>query len=131
MIMVMVKRRSCLSCPPPAEKYLEKYLEIDKTFNFGNFKALLKPYIMKKQLAILAFVGVLASSTLFAQDADPAPSASTSVTQAASEPGTEDMSFHEVLKDWFIQGGPTFMTPVLICLILGLAFSIERIITLN
>ena len=41
------------------------------------------------------------------------------------------MSFHEVLKDQFIQGGPTFMTPILICLILGLAFSIERIITLN
>lgn len=93
---------------------------------------------MKKQLAILAFVGVLASSTLYAQDdtssaepSAPAPSASTSVTQAASEPDTENMSFHEVLKDQFIQGGPTFMTPILICLILGLAFSIERIITLN
>lgn len=119
--------------PPQAEKYLEICLQIDKTFNFGNFKALLKPYIMKKQLAILAFVGVLASSTLFAQDDSnaSAPSASTSVTQAASEPEAEDMSFHEVLKDWFIQGGPTFMTPILICLILGLAFSIERIITLN
>ncbi len=89
---------------------------------------------MKKQLAILAFVGVLASSTLYAQDDNntaPAPSASTSVTQAAAEPDVEEMSFHQVLKDWFIQGGPTFMTPVLICLILGLAFSIERIITLN
>lgn len=94
---------------------------------------------MKKQLAILAFVGVLASSTLYAQDdttsqsSTPAPSASTSVTQAASEPENEAdaMSFHEVLKDQFIQGGPTFMTPILICLILGLAFSIERIITLN
>jgi biopolymer transport protein ExbB len=120
--------------PPQAEKYLEICLQIDKTFNFGNFKALLKPYIMKKQLAILAFVGVLASSTLYAQDDDAsstAPSASTSVTQAESEPGTEDMSFHEVLKDQFIQGGPAFMTPILICLILGLAFSIERIITLN
>lgn len=114
-----------------AEKYLEICLQIDKTFNFGNFKALLKPYIMKKQLAILAFVGVLASSTLFAQDTDPAPSASTSVTQAAEEPDMDAMSFHEVLKEWFIQGGPTFMTPILICLILGLAFSIERIITLN
>lgn len=117
------------------------YLEIDKTFNFGNFKALLKPLIMKKQLAILAFVGVLASSTLFAQSdtteaeqpASPAPSASTpsSLSQMADDQATENMSFHEVLKDQFIQGGPAFMTPILICLILGLAFSIERIITLN
>src|SRR5690606_41839987 len=86
---------------------------------------------MKKQLAILAFVGVLASSTLFAQDTDPAPSASTSVTQAAEEPDMDAMSFHEVLKEWFIQGGPAFMTPILICLILGLSLSIEHFITLN
>jgi ssDNA-specific exonuclease RecJ len=26
---------------PPAEKFSKKYLEIDKTFNFGAFKALL------------------------------------------------------------------------------------------
>jgi len=130
-----------LSLSPPVEKYLEKYLEIDKTFNFGNFNALLKPLIMKKQLAILAFVGVLASSTLYAQSdtsaaeppSSPAPSASTStsLSQMADDAATENMSFHEVLKDQFIQGGPTFMTPILICLILGLAFSIERIITLN
>jgi biopolymer transport protein ExbB len=80
-------------------------------------KALLKPLTMKKHFAILALVGVLASTTLFAQDAQPA--------------AAESQSFHEVLKDQFIQGGPAFMTPILICLILGLAFAIERIITLN
>src|SRR3970040_767390 len=103
------------------------YLEINKTFNFGNFKALLKPLIMKKQLAILAFVGVLASSALFAQSdslndepASPAPSASTStsLSQMADEAADENMSFHEVLKDQFIAGDPAFMTPILICLIL-------------
>lgn len=40
-------------------------------------------------------------------------------------------SFHQVVKKQFIDGGPSFMGIVLICLILGLAISIERIITLN
>jgi biopolymer transport protein ExbB len=75
---------------------------------------------MKKLFAIIAFLGVMSTSTiLFAQDSE---------TATATE---ESASFHQVLKDRFIEGNVTFMTPVLICLILGLAFSIERIITLN
>ncbi|MCK0160787.1 MotA/TolQ/ExbB proton channel family protein [Allomuricauda sp. F6463D] len=40
-------------------------------------------------------------------------------------------SFTQVLKEQFIQGGPAFMGIVLLCLILGLAVAIERIIYLN
>ncbi len=40
-------------------------------------------------------------------------------------------SFHKVLKEKFIQGNPGFMGIVLMCLILGLALCIERIIYLN
>jgi len=36
-----------------------------------------------------------------------------------------------MLKSKFIEGGAPFMWPILICLILGLAISIERIIVLN
>jgi len=43
----------------------------------------------------------------------------------------ESQSFHQVIKEQFIEGGPGFMSTVLLCLILGLAISIERIITLN
>ena len=43
----------------------------------------------------------------------------------------ESQSFHYAIKDQFIQGGWQFMSIVLLCLILGLAVSIERIITLN
>jgi len=43
---------------------------------------------------------------------------------------TEDSGF-QILKKYFIDGGWQFMSLVLICLILGLAFCIERIITLN
>ncbi|RNC91919.1 MAG: MotA/TolQ/ExbB proton channel family protein [Allomuricauda sp.] len=39
--------------------------------------------------------------------------------------------FTQVLKEQFIQGGPAFMGIVLLCLILGLAVAIERIIYLN
>lgn len=37
----------------------------------------------------------------------------------------------QIIKEKFIDGGPGFMSVVLICLILGLAFAIERIIYLN
>ncbi|MEZ4720469.1 MAG: MotA/TolQ/ExbB proton channel family protein [Flavobacteriales bacterium] len=43
----------------------------------------------------------------------------------------EEKSMHQVIKQKFIEGGPSFMSFVLICLILGLALSIERILYLN
>jgi len=44
---------------------------------------------------------------------------------------SDSASGFQVLKQYFIQGDWRFMSFVLICLILGLAFCIERIITLN
>jgi biopolymer transport protein ExbB len=93
---------------------------------------------MKKLFAILALVGVLASSSLYGQEdttqTATEPAAAEQPTETASaEPATaeEDQSFHEVLKEQFIAGDPYYMTPILICMIVGLAISIERIITLN
>ena len=43
----------------------------------------------------------------------------------------EQLNFHQELKKRFIEGGPGFMGIVLLCLILGLAIAIERIIYLN
>jgi biopolymer transport protein ExbB len=40
-------------------------------------------------------------------------------------------TFHQILKEKFIQGGAGFMGVVLLALVLGLALSIERIIYLN
>lgn len=91
---------------------------------------------MKKLFATIALLGVLASSSLYAQDStatepaaeavQPAETASVDASVAA-----EEQSFHEVLKDLFIAGGVPYMTPILICMIVGLAISIERIIVLN
>ncbi len=43
----------------------------------------------------------------------------------------EHKSFHQVLKEKYIQGGAGWMTPVLLCLIFGMALVIERILYLN
>jgi biopolymer transport protein ExbB len=44
---------------------------------------------------------------------------------------SEDLDFVQTLKQKYIEGDPFWMTPVLICLIIGLALSIERIVYLN
>ena len=95
---------------------------------------------MKKLLTIFALAGVLAfgASKTYAQGDSTAQAeqpAAEVVTATADDSAdlaaTEDVSFHQQIKDKFIEGGPPFMWPILICLILGLAISIERIITLN
>ena len=109
--------------------------------------------IMKKFLSYFILVGVLAtaSMTAYAQDEmdtsemviseDTLSMASTDsvmeeemveeVAVMEEEVIEEETSFHQVIKQQFIDGGPEFMGIVLICLILGLAISIERIIHLN
>jgi len=52
-----------------------------------------------------------------------------SMMEASSDEASA--GFTQELKKRFIEGGPGFMGIVLICLILGLAISIERIIYLN
>jgi len=90
---------------------------------------------MKKLFAILVFLGVLVcgAKATYAQDststAQPEAQVSAADTSDASAP--EEQTFHQAVKNYFIQGGVPFMWPILICMILGLAISIERIITLN
>ncbi|WP_179334279.1 MotA/TolQ/ExbB proton channel family protein [Winogradskyella costae] len=88
---------------------------------------------MKRLFSILAITCLMAIGTVNANATTAFASATatvTSVTQsdAAAE---EDLSFHQVLKKRFIEGGAGFMGIVLLCLILGLAIAIERIIFLN
>lgn len=99
---------------------------------------------MRKVCAYLSIVMLLTlglSSAVFAQDAKAAETETTvSATESAVEeqpaaveqlaPATEQ-SFHQALKTKYIEGGVGWMTPILLCLILGLALVIERIIYLN
>jgi len=72
---------------------------------------------MKKFVSFVVLCGMyfVNASTLFAQE--------------AAGGGLSEL--HNVLKEKFIQGGVTFMTPILCLLIVGLAIAIERIIYLN
>lgn len=72
---------------------------------------------MKKQFSLLAMT-VLAVAT-YAQET------------AAAETVEESKGAIYVLKEFFVSGGPLWMTLPLVCLILGLAFAIERILYLN
>ena len=69
---------------------------------------------------VLATLGVFVFAAIFA-----------SVAVQAQGEAADSMSGFQVLKKYFIDGDWKFMSFVLVCLILGLAFCIERIITLN
>lgn len=96
---------------------------------------------MKKLLTLLALTGfVFLGSQSYAREEimkeDVTQAADKSIPDpletADPEPAVaEEASFHQVIKDKFIEGDWKFMSPVLLCLIIGLAISIERIITLN
>lgn len=72
------------------------------------------------------FAASLFTAPLMAQDAPKATTEVTAVDDAAPAP-----SGHQMFKSKFIEGDPIWMAPVLVCLILGLALCIERIIYLN
>tara|TARA_B100000575_G_scaffold172075_1_gene137836 strand:- start:5000 stop:5767 length:768 start_codon:yes stop_codon:yes gene_type:complete len=87
---------------------------------------------MKKSLVLL--VGFLLSFSVSNQVYSAVGyNLSTAIVQDSEEMEVteESASFTQELKKRFIEGGPSFMGIVLICLILGLAISIERIIFLN
>jgi biopolymer transport protein ExbB len=98
---------------------------------------------MKKLIALFMLSGILMFPvTTKAQDADAQDSAAVETTEvveaAPTEPVivddevmAEEKGFHQIIKEKFIEGDPTYMSPVLICLILGLAVALERIVTLN
>ncbi len=102
---------------------------------------------MKKLFALIAVFGMLlfvASRSVVAQD-QPAATTTEAVDTTQAAPADvvadpieeaaatteEGKSLHSALKQKFIEGGPGFMTSILLCLILGLAFAIERVIYLN
>lgn len=111
---------------------------------------------MRKLLAFLAVAGFMTFGTvnvLKAQDADSsAMTEEVAMDSAMADSGAvmeeeiveapvetvleeeevveADLSFHQVIKAKFIEGDPGFMSFVIICLILGLAIAIERILFL-
>jgi len=88
---------------------------------------------MKRLFSILAIVFLMAFGTANATTSAATIATTIVTTQdaATDEAAAEELTFHQELKKRFIEGGPGFMGIVLLCLILGLAIAIERIIFLN
>ncbi len=104
---------------------------------------------MKKILVLISLVAAFSfvAAPIFAQDNQEAQTEQTATpdegaeavaveeeaaaAEEASQEVIENQPFHQVLKQKFIEGGVSWMVPILICLILGLALVIERIIYLN
>ena len=88
---------------------------------------------MKRLFSILAITCLMAIGTVNANATTLATTTATvtTLTQDDTPAAEADLSFHQNLKKRFIEGGPGFMGIVLLCLILGLAIAIERIIFLN
>ena len=86
-------------------------------------------------MAILVFSANIAS----AQEADKTAQATEAVEAAPAEEAAEvdpfnvksEVPLHQALKTKFIEGGAGFMSLIIICLIIGLALSIERILYLS
>ena len=105
---------------------------------------------MKKLIAFISIAAMFAfglSNAVYAQDAAAngstvqttdsstvvTDSTAADTTTAAATPAAtpEHKTFHQVLKEKFIQGGPGFMGIILLTLIFGLAIAIERVIYLS
>lgn len=65
-----------------------------------------------------------AADSAVAEETAPAP-------EEAPVAAEEHKSFHQVLKEKYIEGGAGWMTPILLCLIFGMALVVERILYLN
>ncbi len=90
---------------------------------------------MKRLFPILAIAFVMAFGSVSASTNMNTNSVITTIVNPvqddAASADAESLGFHQELKKRFIEGGPGFMGIVLLCLILGLAIAIERIIFLN
>ena len=90
---------------------------------------------MKKFFLVLA-AATLSLGAAYAQDANEAPAQEAAVEQVATPEvaAVEELAgepMHFALMKKFLEGGWEWMLPVLVCLVLGLAIAIERILYLS
>ena len=114
----------------------KKKFESYNNFYIFRFSIIENTRKMKKLLFALILSVIVGSTTTNYAFASTAINSIVTVQDTQDEPMMESSDeapagFTQELKKRFIEGGPGFMGIVLICLILGLAISIERIIYLN
>ncbi len=93
---------------------------------------------MKKLLLIAAFaLGTLSTEIALAQDSTKTDTSAqteqvaTTDVAAPAAPAAAEGGMHYVLKQKFMEGGWEWMAPILLCMLIGLAIVVERIIYLN
>lgn len=88
---------------------------------------------MKKIFMFLAVIGILAVSAEFQQANAKAVAPVVPDTEEVNpfDAPQETQPMHQAIKKIFIEGGATFMSLILVCLVFGLAIVIERILTLS
>jgi len=97
---------------------------------------------MKKVISSLAIAAIMTFgfSNVTIGQGDSTNAATTAVSKAAKAGSTTtdatadeevQLDFVQTLKQKYIEGDPLWMTPVLICLIIGMALAIERVVYLN
>lgn len=97
--------------------------------------------VMKKLFALFAVIGMLYLGTapVSAQEPEAAQTEAPAQVEEAAAPAVDaaaatdeaPVGLHKSLKIKFVEGGVGWMIPILLCLILGLAICIERVIYLN
>ncbi|SDD13426.1 MotA/TolQ/ExbB proton channel family protein [Williamwhitmania taraxaci] len=95
---------------------------------------------MKKLFGLVALLGMLSFGAVSSYAQGEAAQTDTTVATeqvdtaavaAAPAAPEAETSMHQQIKMKFIEGGVPWMTPILLCFVLGLALAIERIIYLN
>ena len=95
---------------------------------------------MKKFFMFLAVSGIMAVSANLAVAQDQAANSTSAAATEVAAPANDlaaltgnapEIPLHQQLKTKFIEGGPMWMAPIALVLVLGLALSIERILYLT
>ena len=97
---------------------------------------------MKKIISSLAIAAIMTfgfsnvtigqgdSTTATTAEVSDAAKAGSTTTDATADEEVQ-LDFVQTLKQKYIEGDPLWMTPVLICMIIGMALAIERVVYLN
>ena len=92
-------------------------------------------FISLATIAMMAFTAQVAAAQT---DTTAVPDSAAAVEEVATaenanpfQAGQSEIPLHQQLKTKFIEGGPGFMASIILCLIFGLAISIERILYLS
>jgi biopolymer transport protein ExbB len=90
---------------------------------------------MKRLAAFLTLVALLTFGIVNSMNAQQGANTDKTTTTVTASSTTAEAAaprgFHQMIKNYFIQGGPGFMASILLCLVIGLAIAIERTLYLN